>query len=209
LSIFNKRGKKFYGTGFMAGPRMVLTAGHNVYYHEDGGFMREIQVYPGLNGDRMRTSLPTAISTEFATVASWANDQSPLFDFGAIFLDKDLGQSTGTFSVSKFRTVDLQAMTVTLTGYPKDPPEDSGFPNDGSTQWRASGRIDVESHLLRYSMDSSIGQSGSPIVAYFPDKNEYHAIGIHTMEEVSWNAATRITDEVFSQVLKWRQRSDS
>ena len=208
LTIVNKQDKRYYGTGFVAGPRLILTAGHNVYYHDDGGFMKEIQVYPGLNGDRMQTVLPTAVSGQFGTVEGWVNDASSLFDFGAIFLDKDIGQSTGTFSVSKFTTVDLQAMTITLTGYPKDPPTGSGLANDGTTQWRASGRITVESHRLLYSIDSSIGQSGSPLVAYFDDKNEYHAVGIHNTSFLSANAATRITDEVFAQILKWRRKSD-
>jgi V8-like Glu-specific endopeptidase len=209
LTIMNNAGKRYYGTGFVAGPRLILTAGHNVFYHDDGGFMKEIQVYPGLNGDRLNPVLPTATSTQFATVEGWANDANSLFDFGAIFLDQDIGQSTGTFSVSKFTTLDLKAMTVTLTGYPKDPPRNSGRPNDGSTQFRAAGRLTVESHRLLYFIDSSIGQSGSPLVAYFADKNEYHAVGIHNTAYVSSNAATRITDEVFAQILKWRRKSDS
>lgn len=208
LTIVNKQGDRFFGTGFMAGPRLILTAGHNVFYHSDGGFMKEIQVYPGLNGDRMHTVLPTAVSQDFGTVEGWARDANSLFDFGAVFLEKNLGQATGTFSVSKFTDVDLQAMTLTVTGYPKDPPAGSGYPNDGSTQWRDAGRTTVESHRLLHLIDTSIGQSGSPLVAYYEDKNEYHVVGIHNTAYASFNAATRITDEVFAQILKWRRKSD-
>ncbi|MCA9178131.1 MAG: hypothetical protein KDB14_26890 [Planctomycetales bacterium] len=207
LTIINQRGEKFYGSGFLAGPRLVLTAGHNVYYHSDGGFMKEIVVYPGLHLD-YTAHQPRAVSTSFSTVASWTLDANRQFDFGAIFLDADLTASTGFLAVSKFKSEELQNMTVNLVGYPKDPPEGQGFPNDGSTQWRASGRVAVAANQLTYGIDSSAGQSGSPLIAYFSETDAYHVVGIHNTAFPECNAATRFNDEVFSQIVRWRQKSD-
>ncbi len=209
LTILNKQGERYFGTGFLAGPKLVLTAGHNVFYHSDGGFMDKIHVFPGLNGDRRQPPIGSVVSTRFATVEAWQIDASSQFDFGAIFLDHDMSQAAGFLSVSKFTTEFLHGLTLTLTGYPKDPPENSGFPNDGSIQWRDSGRANVEANRLTHTIDSSIGQSGSPLIAFFPDKNEYHAVGIHNTAFVSDNAATRINDEVFAQIVQWRQQSDA
>ena len=205
LLIIDRNQKAFYGTGFLAGPRLVITAGHNVYYHGDG-FMEKIYVYPGLNGDRNRSIFPAAEARQFYSVEAWVVDENRDFDFGAIMLPTPLGNHAGWFSISRFTAQTLNSLTVSISGYPHTGPV-AGQP--GATQWRDSSRIDAESNRLRHWADTSIGQSGSPVFAYFPDKpSKYHVVGIHNWGYDAQNVATRINEAVFAQIAAWRAMSE-
>lgn len=50
LKIKAKDGTNWIGTGFLIGPRTVITAGHVVYLHNHGGWAKSIEVIPGRNG---------------------------------------------------------------------------------------------------------------------------------------------------------------
>jgi glutamyl endopeptidase len=207
LVIVNGQNERFYGTGFLAGPRLVLTAGHNVFFHGEG-FMREISVAPGINGDR-NAPFGSTSATHFATVEAWVNDVDRQFDIGAIFLPNDLGTPAGFFAVSRLTDGTLKGLTATVAGYPHEPP-DVSLPADATTSWMQAARLTVEPNRLLYTADTSIGQSGCPVIAVFPDKpDKYHAIGIHNTGFVDFNAATRINEAVLSQIVNWRKKSDS
>jgi V8-like Glu-specific endopeptidase len=205
LAIRNRQQKLFHGTGFLAGPRLVLTAGHNVYYHGEG-FMQSITVYPGLNGSTSSPPYQAAASDSFITVEAWQRDRERQFDIGAIFLPTDLGREAGWLSVARFTADTLKSLTVTLSGYPRP------VPNSGAagTQWYQSGKMSIEANVLRYLIDTSIGQSGSPVFASFPHKTDpYQVVGIHNTAYRDFNAATRINDAVFSRILEWRKASEA
>jgi V8-like Glu-specific endopeptidase len=208
LVIVNAQNERFFGTGFLAGPRLVLTAGHNVFFHGEG-FMRAITVYPGINGDRMSPPFGSTSATHFATVEAWARDADRQFDIGAIFLPTDLGGPAGFFAVAKLTDGTLRGLTSTVAGYPREPPELT-LPADATTLWMQAAKLMVEPNRLLYTADTSIGQSGCPVIAVFPEKQDkYHAIGIHNTGFATFNAATRINEAVFSQIVQWRTKSDA
>jgi V8-like Glu-specific endopeptidase len=168
--------------------------------------MEKIYVYPGLNGDRRNPVFPAAETRLFYSVEAWVLDQNRDFDLGAIILPTPLGDYAGWFSVSRFTTQTLDSLTVTVSGYPHTPPVES---SPGTTQWHDVSRIDVESNRLRHWADTSIGQSGSPVFAYFPDKpNKYHVVGVHNWGYDAENVATRINEAVFAQIAAWRKMSE-
>lgn len=209
VSVFAGQ-QSFLGTGFLAGPRLVLTAGHNLYKHEFApAFAQIVYVYPGLAGDRRQTPFPWAAAERLLTVEAWTTDANRDFDFGGIVLPTPLGTTAGWLSVSQFTEGTLQSMTVTVSGYPKDEPR-TAFQGRGLTQWRDASRLTVESNRLLHTADSSEGQSGSPLFGYFPDKQDkFQAVGIHNWGYSAYNAATRINAAVFAQVFRWRELSDS
>lgn len=207
LSILNVRQQLFYGTGFLVGPRLVVTAGHNVHF-ADEGFMQQITVYPGLNGDRQAPPFRFARATQFFTVEAWARDQDRQFDIGAIVLPTDLGTEAGWFAVGKFAEGTLAGKIATISGYPKLAPEPAA--QQASMMWEHAGVLSVEPNRLRYGIDTTEGQSGSPVIVNLPQKPiPYHAVGIHNWGYDSYNAATRINDAIFAQIVRWRQFSDS
>jgi len=209
VSVFAGQ-RAFLGTGFLAGPRLVLTAGHNVYKHEFGPpFAKVVYVYPGLKGDRRQTPFPWAAAERLLTVEAWTADANRDFDFGAIILPTPLGTDAGWLSVSQFTEGTLQSMTVTVSGYPQNEPG-ATVQGRGTTQWRDASRLIVESNRLLHTADTTEGQSGSPVFGYFPDKpDKYQAIGIHNWGYTAFNAATRINAAVFAQIFRWRELSDS
>ncbi len=207
LTIVNQRMERFAGTGFLAGPRLVITAGHNLFFHGEG-WMRRVEVFPGL--DQNRVALAVRSSSYLATVDGWISDANREFDFGAVFLKEDLNEVAGFLSFSKLTANSLNTITVSLTGYPLDPPRESGFPSGGTTCWTASGSVRAEMNQLTYDIDSSIGQSGSPLIARFPGQaDEFQVVAIHNTAYPNFNAATRINDAVFAQILRWRIQSEA
>src|SRR5262249_45821675 len=62
LVITAADGPRWVGSGWLAGPRAVVTAGHCVYLHGHGGWARQVEVYPGRNADD--TSLGSFTSTQ-------------------------------------------------------------------------------------------------------------------------------------------------
>ena len=109
---------------------------------------------------------------------------------------------------SKFTDMTLKSETVTVAGYPKVSP-DPDLPHDASTLWRSHGRLTVEPGRLLYLADASRGQSGGPVFDTMNEKKDrYHTVGIHNWAYDRYNAATRISDAVFSKILQWRKLSD-
>lgn len=86
-------GKQFIGSGSLIGAKYVLTAGHCVFSHDDGGWARAIEVIPGLDG----TYKPfgSAWAAHLRSYTGWTRDRNRDHDFGVITLDREIGNKTG------------------------------------------------------------------------------------------------------------------
>jgi V8-like Glu-specific endopeptidase len=69
LRITAQNGSRFIGTGWLVSPRTVITAGHCVYMHAQGGWPKSIEVIPGLN-DAARP-YGSYMGTSFRSVSGW------------------------------------------------------------------------------------------------------------------------------------------
>ncbi|BCU10608.1 MAG: serine protease [Microcystis sp. M048S1] len=181
------------GTGWFIGPRTVMTAGHCVYSHSNGGWARSIEVIPGMDG----ASRPfgSQVGTSFRSVLGWTRDQNQEYDYGAIILPNcQLGNRVGWFGFAVLSDSSLQGLTVNNSGYPGDKPF--------GTQWFNAGAIStVRPRKIYYMIDTYGGQSGSPVWRLL--NGERHAVGVHAYGGCP-NSATRITTEVFNNMLAWR-----
>jgi glutamyl endopeptidase len=156
-------------------------------------------MYPGCNGAAQPFGSCTA--RRLHTVSEWANGADKRFDYGAIRLNCNVGNTTGWFGFFT-QSASLNGLTETISGYPGDKP---------LTQWRSTDRIRVtQANQVFYLNDTIGGMSGSPVYtnragggvcamaihAYgFP-----HATGPHTTH----NHGTRITQAVFNNLVAWR-----
>ncbi|MEG4861735.1 trypsin-like serine protease, partial [Microcoleus sp. K1-B1] len=177
------------GTGTLIGPFTVLTAGHVIYSHADGGWATEVKFTPGRNGkDRW---FGEASFTSLKTNTSWINSATEDQDWGVIQLDRSLGNSTGT---AGYRT-NLNGQSITTAGYP----------SDLATEWfndvglyRADGTISSSTNTKLYyssTVDTFGGQSGSAV--WQPD-NTFQAIGVHAYGSTgTGNSGTRIQPYMF------------
>jgi glutamyl endopeptidase len=195
LRITAKNGSRWIGTGWLVAPRTVITAGHCVYMHDQGGWPKSIEVIPGLN-DAARP-YGSFMGTSFRSVAGWVNDKKREYDYGCIILPSNArpGDKTGVFGFAVKDNPYLLSAYLNLAGYPGD--------KGGNQQWFMARKAkSVAPRVIYYEIDTMGGQSGSPV--WVKVGNARYAVGIHTNGLVSGNSATRIVQPVFNNLQAWK-----
>lgn len=198
----------FVGTGWLVGPRTIITAGHCVFdANQMGGWARSITVTPGRNG----TDKPfgSFVATRFSTTDRWQQAQDADFDMAAIHVEpaNALPASHGWFAVGSFPNEALMNQFVNVSGYPSDKAS-------GAEQWWARNRIKAATpRRIFYDVDTMGGQSGAP--AYIvpaagaaPVVVGIHAYGVGgTSAEMKadLNSAPRLIPEVVEIIDGWRK----
>lgn len=196
LVITMPNGDQYIGTGWLAGPRLVMTAGHCVH---DGGqgkkWAKRIEVIPGMNG----SSRPygTFVSTAFLSTQGWTQNGNFDYDYGCILLPSRVGDSLGYMGFASYSNSTLLNMTLNSAGYPGDKPF--------GTQWFTTGRATrVDNFTIYTRLDIRGGQSGSPVWR-LTNGNRY-AVGIVSADNPQTNFLLRINDQVFANIKNWRTR---
>ena len=190
------------GTGWLVGPKTILTAGHCVFSnHFFGGWAATIEVSPGRNGSEF--PFGTVASTKFSSIDRWVNNEDPDFDIGCIHLSEPLGERVGWFAVAALPPDELEGYLVNVSGYPGD----RGM---GTEQYHHKNRVlRVTERRVFYDVDTFGGQSGAPVWIYEADDSPPVAIGIHAYgvggapSGLEANSAPRIIPEVLEQIRNW------
>lgn len=188
-------GTHWIGTGWLVGPRTVITAGHCVYMHNQGGWASSIEVIPGLNG--AARPYGSCVSSVLRSVKGWTDSKKREHDYGAIILPANcaLGNQTGYFGYSVKDNSFLMPAVLNMSGYPGD--------KGGNEQWFMSKKAkNVSDRVITYEIDSMGGQSGAPVWVKIGE--ERYCVGIHTNGDGSGNSATRIVKEVFDNIKGWK-----
>ena len=206
LLITARDGTRWIGTAFFISPRVLATAGHNLFFHgaveARRGWARNIVVMPGRNEDDL--PFGRATSSHFYSVRGWTESPptSPNaeYDYGAIVLEEgdDLGSRTGWIGFGNYGDATLRSVTGNLAGYPGDL-------GQGAQQWYMARRIDsVSNRQIFYDIDTAGGQSGSAV--YRIRDGSRYAVGIHAygVGARPLNAATRINRPVFDNLAEWK-----
>src|SRR5262249_46957914 len=186
------------GTGWFIGPHTLMTAGHVVHIKNSGvpgrdGWVRSIQVMPGRNG----SSLPygSVTSSSFRSVLGWTNSGDENYDYGAIIIPTNVGNTVGWFGFGVWRDADLLASTGNISGYPGDKPT--------GTQWYDYRRIaSVNSRKVYYDIDTAGGQSGSAV--YRIINGGRYGIAVHAYGGATTNSGTRIVTPVYNNMVAWK-----
>ncbi len=197
LRITAGDGSRWIGTAWFVSPRLMLTAGHCVFISDRGGWVRQIEVIPGRRGSERPGG--SCIATDFRSVRGWTEDRDREFDYGAILLPEDcrLGEKLGWFGFEVRDDDEFDNLTVNISGYPGDKPS--------GTQWFHANTVTyVEDQVIRYEIDTAGGQSGAPVWVYIPEVGRF-GVGIHTNGSLAGNSATRITSDVFDNIMAWRE----
>jgi glutamyl endopeptidase len=189
---------QWIGTGWFIGPHTLMTAGHVVFIKNSGvlgrdGWVRRITVMTGRNGKDLPYGSVSA--TSFRSVVGWTESGDQNFDYGAILIPTELGNTTGWLGFGVWPDADLLASIGNISGYPGDKPS--------GTQWYHSRRIvSVNSRKVFYDIDTAGGQSGSAV--YRIVGGARYGIAVHAYGGVSTNSGTRITSPVFDNMTAWR-----
>ncbi|MBV7391514.1 trypsin-like peptidase domain-containing protein [Enterococcus sp. ALS3] len=175
--------KTYIGSGNMLSPDSVLTAGHVIYSKEDGGWATNVVVVPGLDGNT--APFGSAIGTKLLSVSGWVNSSNSDYDIAMVRVNKPIGYSTGWYGLNTNAQIN---QNVNTAGYPGE---------KASTMWKANGPITtLNTNSISYSIDTTPGQSGSPIY----DSN-YKVLATHAYGMGDYgNSGTRINSTVFSWI---------
>jgi V8-like Glu-specific endopeptidase len=186
------------GTGWFIGPHTLMTAGHVVYIKNSGvpgrdGWVKSINVMPGRNGSTLPYGSVT--STNFRSVTGWTNNGDPNYDYGAIIIPTELGNTVGWFGFGVYPDAELRAAIGNISGYPGDKPT--------GTQWYDSHQIaSVDSRKVYYDIDTIGGQSGSAV--YRIINGARYGIAIHAYGGATTNSGTRIVTPVYDNIVAWK-----
>lgn len=200
LEINSKDGDSLIGTGWIAGPRLIITAGHCVFNKTYSGWMDSIDIIPGRDGDSEPFGRYT--SKTFCTMERWTNAGDENYDIGAIILSNDLDSRLGYFSFGYYPDSNLSAQMVNISGYP--------ICIAGEEQMHHSNRIcAVTDHKIYYDVDTEGGQSGSPVWFYPSNDTTPVVVGVHSNgagRSLNANSGVRITPLLVNKISEWRAR---
>ena len=135
LEIQAADGSQWRGSGWLAGPRLVITAGHCVHLPEQGGWATSIQVTLGAEPDPVSGAVARPFGVQTATrlrsVSAWVNGQDEQHDYGAIILDQPVYDGFGWFAWAALSDDELLHALVNIDGYPADKPNDGQYSPPG------------------------------------------------------------------------------
>jgi V8-like Glu-specific endopeptidase len=197
----------YAGTGCLIGPRVVLTAGHVVYDPSKGGYATAVDVTFG-----GRTTPPTSA---YLTTTQWQNTDSTsslaalsAFDVAVILLPEAIDSAV---PVVQFQTASdqmLAGMSLSLVGYPIDPPETLGRlygaqspPLLGAAL--PDGLAGLTDSRLFYPIESREGLSGGPVYDVHPQTKIITVRGVHSGEVTGIGKGVRINDNIFRLLTQW------
>ncbi|MGK7894423.1 MAG: serine protease, partial [Xenococcus sp. (in: cyanobacteria)] len=122
------------------------------------------------------------------------------YDLALITLDRNIGDHIGYFG---YDTNSYEGLNVNSAGYPADLANswtwEDGYhvPFEDTADvdlYKVFGPItDIVGQTLRYELDTSGGQSGSPVWRYDQDSGNRYVVGVHTSGTSSYNVAAQLT----------------
>lgn len=178
-------------TGFMVSSEYMLTAGHCVHKGSGGtaGFYPYMDLFPAYN-DRLASGGMRCYNVQSWTSNAYMNNASTTGDWGIVKLSCAAGRTYGTFGLNDSSAV--QGTGLEVFGYPVD--KGVGIPYTGRGQ--VTG---IVGDLMRHSVDTTGGQSGSPMLI-----TDLAVAGIHTSGTTPFypgqNHGTKITPALKSTI---------
>lgn len=184
---------EYGGSGFMVGPHHFLTAAHNIYGKDKGGWPAQVFVRLALNGVAMPFGEVRA--TKIYTFKQYTDHEDPNFDLALVILEKSVGHQTGWCGLMSAPDAKLVQESINVTGYPGD--------KNLIEMWGMGYVLhQVQKERLFYEIDTYPGQSGSAIWVH--KWGHPYVIGVHTHGEGGaevGNSGVRLSKEKFNKIV--------
>lgn len=173
LRMFNSDGEEVIGSGYLAGPNLLVTCAHCVMDKEDNDFVyTQWTAYPGYYPDNNDTDIGYCFGgvSGFSRYIYPSNWHSVENDWCICILENDLGTLANAWLGSQAygTNAEMDGLDVKALGYPTMP----GYGirqmyTTGSLSWVTSNKFNTSSRIVK-------GMSGGPIVR----ASDENAIGI-------------------------------
>lgn len=189
------RGYYWQGTGFMYGSDVVGTVAHN-FKHPELGYAKGMIGYVGLDSDGSCWAKFEAKPSQFFYPTKWDSTGGYVYDYGAIKLTEQIGNTSGCgwFGLGTYSDSQLETIQAKFIGY-------------GERTYKPMGSqgnlVNIGTYDFYYSLPAGKGDSGAPI--YRPDGNI--VVGIHaygTSAGVPLLSATRIHRQAFNDLITYK-----
>ena len=206
LLITAATGATRIGSGWLAGPRLVMTAGHCLFMADEGGWAAQVEVIPGRNGAERPFGSAIAPAANLRCPARWIDDEDPDFDYGGIVLPSDtsFGERLGWFGYTPRPDEEIRQAPLHVAGYPGD----GGTTHQEGTQWYGKGAaLDIEPRQMTYAIAAMPGHGGSP-VWITTAQNDRYCVAIHSSGGAVAHAGTRVVPDVFDDIARWAAHVD-
>lgn len=186
-----KDGSVTSGTAFMVGINSAVTAAHNVYNADKGGYAKKVLFWPGCNGNEKPYSGSHVKKIYVPNV--YRSESQTAYDCAVLKTQNALGRTTGYFGIRK-QAKDYGSIVVCIPGYPAE---------YSRQMWKAKGSIIGSSrNLFSYKLSTSAGQSGSPIMRVY--YGQWYALGVHTTGAENVNIGTRFGNYLYNFIKCYR-----
>jgi V8-like Glu-specific endopeptidase len=190
----------YAGTGTLIGTKTVLTCAHNIV-DDDEEWVDNVTFIPGKNRDNEPYGRIRAVKL-CVPENYWQNQED--YDIAMMILETPIGDTTGYMTVKveprEFFQADVKLNTA---GYPGD--------LDGcQSLYRAYGyATGMLLDLIQHDMDSSYGQSGSPVWTYDASNEVRELVAVHVIGGTDYNIAVRVSDELFDWINDYLKENDT
>jgi len=185
---------QYIGSGAIIDKNHVLTAAHNVYQKDEGGWVDSMLIIPAKDG----SSEPYGSSTPktIRVLSEWIINENPNYDFAVITLYDDLGLSTGWMGrMTSDYSDPIYSGPLNIAGYPGDL-------DNGEYMYASYENGDHATEFKHYYyLDTFGGMSGSPVWIY--DGSNRYIISVHAYGGTNMNSGTRIDRVKFDTIEDW------
>ena len=172
----------FVGTGFLEGPDVMATAGHN-FWNSINGWIEECRIYVRQNSATYGNSF--YYPYEWTCATNYTEDDDSNYDWCVVTLQNNLGSANGWFGKAWSKS-NINGKNVTVSGYPGGSKQGYQYKDSGTTKISTT-------YQVYYDVDTEGGQSGSPV---------YDSNGIvwatHTYGSDQYNCGNRITEFLYT-----------
>jgi glutamyl endopeptidase len=197
LYITTKDNVVFIGSGAMIDEFHILTAGHCVYAHDHGGWVKNILIIPGMDGSYEPFGRTHA--AHLRTFTGWIEDEMVEHDLALVTLENHLGVQTGWMGRKTSQANDpIYTGVLNLAGYPGD------LDNGEFMYYDSDMGEDATEYNHWFWMDAAGGQSGSPV--WQEDGGEYYILSVFAYEYLGGtyaNFGTRLNQDKFDSINSW------
>ncbi|UCD28077.1 MAG: hypothetical protein JSV03_13415 [Planctomycetota bacterium] len=188
----------YAGTGTMIGTKTVLTCAHNIV--DDQEWVDKVTFIPGKNGDSEPYGQLSAVKL-CAPEKFWQNEED--YDIAMMVLDKPIGNTTDYMRIEVESKELFEDAKLNTAGY-------AGDIDQCENLYRAFGYANgMLLGLIKHDMDSSYGQSGSPVWIYDSSMGIRSLVAVHVIGSPDYNVAVRISEELFGWINDYLKENDT